>query len=360
MCRRHAEAPHPDVRFRKLRGFALGKTWRMWCFARAVERLLAREPYDLVFGLGKTWSHDVMRLGGGLHRTYLELAHRDKLAPWKRPFAGLGPRHRLALWIEQKAIAKGHCRLFITNAKMVAGDLSARYGVDPARIRTVYNGVDLARFGSRAARVEGARLRASLGWESQQVVLFLGTGYGRKGLDLLLDAWPALAAERPEARLMVVGFEAGEGRFRARARALGITDQVRFLGGRKDPENAYAAADLYALPTRYDPFANSTLEALASGLPTITSRTNGGSELIEERVQGSVIDLANRTDAVQALSRELVHWCQSERLREGRSAARLLAEQHGIDSKMQETESLLIDLAAQCVPSTPHLGNLNK
>lgn len=347
LCRRHGQAPHPEVRFERLRGLAIGKSWRMWRFAKAVEAHVAGADYDLVYGLGKTWTHDVMRLGGGLHGTYLELAHREKLAPWKRPFAGLGLRHRVALAIERRAMGSGHCRRFITNARMVGEDLKRRYGIPDERVVTVYNGVDLERFRPGQAGDQGAELRASLGWQEERVVLFLGTGYGRKGLDLVLEAWPALQRVHPQARLLVAGFDSGQTRFKARAEALGLGDRVRFLGGRRDPENVYRAADVYVLPTRYDPFANSTLEALASGLPTITSSSNGGAELLEERVQGSIVDVGDRGAAVGRIAEELVHWCSPEALAAGAVAARRLAEKHSIESKMLETERLLLGMIAQ-------------
>src|SRR5687768_9160860 len=73
VCRSHVEPPHPAVRFHELRPMSIGGAWRMWAFARAVERWVEakRGEFDLVVGLGKTWSHDVMRLGGGVQRTYL-------------------------------------------------------------------------------------------------------------------------------------------------------------------------------------------------------------------------------------------------------------------------------------------------
>ena len=139
----------------------------------------------------------------------------------------------------------------------------------------------------------GAALRAELGFAAgEPVVLFLGTGYARKGLDLLIDAFPALLAREPRARLLVVGYDSARASFEQRARELGIAGRVTFSGGRADPEAWYTAADLYALPTRYDPAAYTTLEALASGLPVITSTTNGAGELIEPRVQGSLVDVA--------------------------------------------------------------------
>ena len=120
-----------------------------------------------------------------------------------------------------------------------------------------------------------------------------------------------------------------------------MDSDVVFLGGRRDPEICFTAADIYLLPTRYDPFANSTLEALASGLPVVTSTDNGAHELIEEHVHGSVIDVTDASAAVKALVNEMTFWADSERLSSGARAARALAEQHGSESKMRQTETVL-------------------
>jgi UDP-glucose:(heptosyl)LPS alpha-1,3-glucosyltransferase len=74
------------------------------------------------------------------------------------------------------------------------------------------------------------------------------------------------------------------------ARELGIAGRVRFAGHAKDPEAYYAAADVFVLPTFFDPFANATLEAMASGLPVITSRSNGASEILTPGADGLVVD----------------------------------------------------------------------
>jgi UDP-glucose:(heptosyl)LPS alpha-1,3-glucosyltransferase len=344
VCRRHETAPHPGVRFVVLRPLALGAAWRMWSFAAAVERHVRDAAYDLVFGLGKTWSHDVIRLGGGCHQTYLELAHAATLGPWERRIAGGRLKHRLALAIERRALAPGRFVRVVTNSDLVKRDVMARHGVAADRIDVIYNGVDLERFHPRQRAGAGARLRAACGFAAENVVLlFLGTGYGRKGLGALLEAFPQLLRERPNARLLVVGYDSGAGRFEQRARELGVAAATRFLGGRRDAEACYGAADLYVLPTRYDPFANSTLEALASGLPVITTSTNGASELLEEGEHGSVLRDAGN---VQDLLRSLRFWTSDQRPPHTAIAARQLAERHPQQRTAAETAEILAGVAA--------------
>lgn len=326
VCRSHEAPPHPSVRFVRLRPFSIGAAWRMWSFANAVEEHVRGAAYDVVFSLGKTWTHDVVRLGGGCHETYLELAHGATLAPWQRVLDRGRLKHRLALAIERRALAPGAYRHVITNSEMVRRDVMRRHAVPAERVSVVYNGVDLERFHPSRRAKEGAALRRACGFAAEDlVVLFLGTGYGRKGLDVVLESFAALSARHATARLLVAGYDSAQHSFEQRAERLRLGERVCFLGGRRDAEACFAAADLYVLPTRYDPFATTTLEALASGLPVLTSAANGASELIEEGVEGSVF---TASDDASALVDRLSSWTDRDRLQAASRAARARAERH--------------------------------
>jgi UDP-glucose:(heptosyl)LPS alpha-1,3-glucosyltransferase len=348
ICRSHVAPSRPSIRFEVLRPVSLGGAWRMWAFARAVERHLGEHVFDVVLGLGKTWTHDVVRLGGGAHATYLELAHRDTQTPLERALGKGALKQRLALAAERRALAPGAYRRVIANSGMVARDVERRYGVPAERIAVIHNGVDLERFHPRRRAAEGAALRNELGFgERDLVLLFLGTGYGRKGLDTLLQAFARIADQRPASRLIVAGYDSSRARFEEQARTLGLSERVRFLGGRSDPETCFAAADLYVLPTRYDPFANTTLEALASGLPVLTTHTNGAAELIRPGEHGEVVPPADSSALAAALER----WTEDGRAEAARWAARALAELHSAGRAAQETERVLREVAGEVAAS---------
>jgi UDP-glucose:(heptosyl)LPS alpha-1,3-glucosyltransferase len=134
------------------------------------------------------------------------------------------------------------------------------------------------------------------------VLLFAGSGFERKGLATAIEALPAL----PDARLLVIG-RGDETRYRRLAVRLGVGDRVRWLGLRGDLERWYVAAEVLVLPTRYEPFGNVHLEALASGLPVVTTTAAGGAELIEEGKNGAVVvpgDPAALAGAVERLRGE--------------------------------------------------------
>ncbi len=343
VCRSHAEPHHAGVEFVRLRPLSLGGAARLWNFAGAVERHVAAADYDLVYALGRTWTHDAIRLGGGCHATYLELAHDATRTPLERLIRKGERKQRVQLELERRALAPGNYARVITNSELVKRDAMERHAIPEDKVSVIHNGADTTRFTPALRTGPGRELRASLGWNGdEEVLLFLGTGYGRKGLDLVLEGAARLAPDRPGLRLLVVGFDSAQPRYEARAAELGIRERCAFLGGRTDAEVCFAAADVYALPTRYDPFANSTIEALASGLPTITTRTNGGCEVIDEGVDGSVLC---ETPTGDELAERAAFWFDHRA--EGAEAARAKGLLHDAPKKLETTRLLLEQLAQE-------------
>lgn len=342
VCRSHEELPHPGARFEVLRPFSIGSGMRTWRFAKAVEKHVAESDYDVVFGLGRTWSQDVLRLGGGSHRTWLETGYGQGGSALAKSLGLARARHRVALRIEERALRPGVQRKVIANSEMVLRDVRERYGLPDEELLLIRNGVDLERFDRTRWTAEAAQLRSSLGIApGALVLLFLGTGYTRKGLSTVLDAFATLP-EDLAAHLIVAGYDSGAAQWEARAQVGPGGARTHFLGGRRDPEVIFAAADLYLLPTRYDPFANSTLEALASGLPVLTSDTNGGGELITPGEEGEVLPIDGGSDPWADALRS---WASRGKIRSAVPKARGLAEEHSIVSKMERTTALLEEVA---------------
>jgi UDP-glucose:(heptosyl)LPS alpha-1,3-glucosyltransferase len=165
-------------------------------------------------------------------------------------------------------------------------EIGRRYGVPESRLVTIYNGVDTDQFHPDRRREARNEMRASLGLEGP-VALFVGTGFHRKGLDRAIEGFTQGAPG--DAALLVAGGD-DPAPFRRLAERLGVERRIRFLGRRSDVDRLHAASDLLVLPTRYDPFANSCLEAMASGLAVATTPINGVAELIESGRNGLVLD----------------------------------------------------------------------
>ena len=132
--------------------------------------------------------------------------------------------------------------------------------------------------------------------------MLVGSGFERKGVDAALNALRAV----PEAALVVVGTDKHARRYRARAEALGVASRVRFTGPVDDPLPYLAMADVFVLPTLYDPFPNAALEAWACGLPVLTSDASGAAELVVEGRNGWVVPGAD-PGALEAAMRDAAY-----------------------------------------------------
>lgn len=252
-------------------------------FAEAVHRLIAREPFDCVFSLERTVSQDVYRAGDGLHRVWLE--QRRRFAPWwKKPFVSLGGFHRTMTALESRTFDPETTGRIIVNSEMVRREIVRHFSFPEDRIHLVRNGVDTAHCQS-GHRME-TRRRFGVK-EDEFLLLFAGSGWERKGLRHAIRALEAL--NHPKVKLLV----AGKGR-----KLTGVSSQVIFAGPMPDIENAYAAADLFLFLPIYEPSANVCFEALAAGLPVVTTAQNGAGEVIEPGVNGHVVADASELAAV--------------------------------------------------------------
>jgi len=352
VCRSHG-ASHPAVRFQVLRRAVPGSAWRMWAFAQDVERHVRAADYELVFALGKTWTHDVIRTSGGSHATYVERMRAAGGGGWRDWALLRGPKDRLALAIECRAYAPGAYRRVIANSRLVRDDMVRRHAIPAERIEVVPNGVDVARFRPRPAE-EVAAWRRSVGLAPGDfVLLFLGKGFVRKGLARTLAAFEELAHARPESRLVVVGRDSSAARFEAEARARGLAGRVRFLGERRDPELCLAACDVHVLPTWYDSFAFTVLEALACGKPVITTDGAGASEWLEPGLHGAVLPAGC---GAAELAEALRAWSDPERVRAAGPAARARAEELTFERTLARLGDVLERVAAERAVAGPVAG----
>ncbi len=306
--------------------FHIGNVWRDWSFARAARAAWRREGFDVVQSHERIPGCDVYRAGDGVHRRWLEL-RRAAAAPLERLAIALNPYHRYVCGAEREMFEHPRLRAVICNSRMVREEISRAFRIAPEKLHVIYNGVDLEHFHPRLRESLRGPARASLGCRPRDTLfLFVGAGYARKGLAAAIDA---LAQARNESFwLLVVGRDRDERRFVEQAARAGVEKQVKFLGAKEDVRPLYSAADCFILPSRYDPFPNTALEALAMGLPAIVSRRCGAAEVV---VHGESGWLCEPDDAagIAALMREADKALQSDRAPQ---AARAVAERFGIDA----------------------------
>jgi len=316
----------------------LGGLWRDWSFARAARAAWRSAGFDLVQSHERIPGCDVYRAGDGVHRRWLELRSRT-VSLLGRLAIALNPRHRYLCRAEKRMFEHPRLRAVICNSRMVRDEIRQRFRVAPEKLHVIYSGVDLEHFSLAAReRLRGAA-RAELGCAPRDTLfLFVGSGFARKGLAAAIDA--LALADHPGFRLAVAGTDRDAARFAARAAPLGA--RVRLLGGREDVRPLYAAADCFILPSRYDPFPNTALEALAMGLPAIVSTRSGAAEIIEAGANGWVCE----PDDAAGLARLMHEVDDALRRRELTAAARATAERFGIDAMARQLSTLYADLRA--------------
>ena len=280
------EAP-PGITFHHLPMLKWGGLLKAASLCLSAHLLVPRKEFDIVQGFGRTLIQDVLRAGGGCHHVYYD-SLLSEAGYLKRLILRISPRHRLTLWIERRQYRLPNYRRIIAVSNRVRDELVKRLGVDPQRVEVVYNGVDLDRFHPENRTRFRSLMRAAHGVPVEaRVALFLGTGYRRKGLDTALRAFSRVSGE--DRFMMVAGGDAAEWAYRRLARSLGIEKRVVFCGATEEPERCYAAADLFVFPTRYEPFGNVCVEAMASGLPVITTSVNGATEVFPREAGDLVI-----------------------------------------------------------------------
>ncbi|HVL34698.1 MAG TPA: glycosyltransferase family 4 protein [Burkholderiales bacterium] len=320
--------------------FHVGRLWRDWSFARAARAAWRREGFALVQSHERIPGCDVYRAGDGVHRRWLELRRGPASFP-ERIGMALNLYHRYVCRAERAMFEHPRLRAVVCNSNMVRDEVRRNFRIDPAKLHVIYNGVDLEQFHPRErARLRGAA-RGELGCRPRDTVfLHVGSGFARKGLAASIDA--LAAAGNGNHWLVVVGRDRDQAAFERRATQAGVGGRVRFLGGRDDVRPLYAAADCFILPSRYDPFPNTALEALAMGLPAIVSVRCGAAEVIEPGINGWTC-APDDPQGLAALLQAADEAVRTERMAE---AARASAERFGIDAMAARLTELYSSLTA--------------
>lgn len=283
-------------------------------FADQANLHLMEGNHGLVFSMERGIKADVYRAGDGIHASWLH--RRAQASPVRgRLRTWFNWKNRVVCDLERVTFHPANTRAVIANSEMVKREIQAFFGFPPERIHVLRNGVDAAFFASG----DRARGRAALGFKPEEIILLLvGAGKERKGHLEAGKVAGRLRAKHPEFRLHILDSPP----------PCSMPD-------------VYAAADLFLLPTLYDPFANVTLEAMAAGLPVITTLANGAHEILTSGKNGFVVPSARDTDELAAYALSLQ---DPERRRLIGEAGRTTAFHHGLEAHADATLRLLESL----------------
>lgn len=310
--------PHPLIHFKRLPLSSSIGYRQVAEFDQKCSEWMSNKQFDIVLGMDRNREQTHLRAGNGVHAAFLKQRDLSEsfLKKLSRP---INPLHRLILDIEKTAFESPRLKTLFTNSEMVRTEVLEYYDVPEERIEVVHNGVEWKEFQTPfdqwiKAKTDVAKaLRLD---PTSYQFLFAGNGYKRKGLEPLLKGLSLLPFK--DWHLSVVGKEKNIGQFTGLAGKLGIADKVTFYGPKPDLTPFFQLADSLVIPSFYDPFANVTLEALAMGLFVISSKSNGGHEILKSDIGTLIGSLEAPESLMEALMRAIDHpktWFRSQNIR---------------------------------------------
>ncbi len=371
---RWSAGPYENIHFHKVPAVVFNSFLRDLTYAVSSFFLLKRQRgfFDVIQSHDKTLYQDIYRAGDGCHIEWLKQRWKRTSIPGRLSII-FNPYHWLILSLE-RMILKGHrFKKIIAISEMVKKNIIENYNVSPDDIEVIYNGVDLNKFHPDNKRKyrEEVRKKYGLG-DTEFVVLFMGSGFERKGVKYLIEAVEVI----PEPVTLLI---VGKGATKKYKTTLNFQDtpvykdiipakaeiqkkrldspvkpendelvysrgrqKIIFCGPQKDNHKYYAAAEVFVTPSIYEPFGNVHLEALASGLPVITTRQSGASEIIRNGKQGFV---AEKPEDINEMAERIRELMDKDVNRKMSMEARRLAEKFSFEEHIKRTLELYKKIA---------------
>jgi UDP-glucose:(heptosyl)LPS alpha-1,3-glucosyltransferase len=332
----------PRIFFHSVKTIPFPRSLRLLSFAIRATKEMENGNYDITFGVGNTLKADILQPHGGVHWAWFWRSLRAYNHPilWTIKLLGriFSPKQWVSGWVEDAPYHGKHFRAIIAISDMVKQDMMRWYRIPDQKITVLYNGVDIERFHPRNRQYrEGIRRRHNIG--NEILILFVSNNFRMKGLDYLIEALAEMKKENhPAFKLLILGRDRKEP-YLCLAKKRGISEEIVFAGPTDEPEKYYGASDLLVHPTFYDACSLSVLEALASGIPVITTRCNGASGIITQGQEGFVIP-DPRDD--RALVEKILFFLNRERVERASIAARHLAESYSLERNWREMENILL------------------
>jgi UDP-glucose:(heptosyl)LPS alpha-1,3-glucosyltransferase len=322
------------VTIHKVKGWQFSSIAKTLSFPYFAKKAIAQQDFDIVHAFSRMTGADIYRLADPPQAAHL---HRNYKG-FKRIFAKLSLRNRTILKLERQ-VYEDYQTTLVTNSYRTRRDLERYCKVDGSRVTVIRNGVDTERFHSGLHDLHRETILNELNIPlDARILLFVGNDFRRKGLAQTVQVFETLRQRMQDVplHLIVVGLERTP-IFRKDVEARGLSASVHFMGRCKNSERFYGAADVFMLPTREDPFANTILESLATGVPVITTRTNGAGELIESELEGTVVP---STDDCAAMAEAAWQLFQKTDYTEIRQACRDRAVLYSWDEAVSRFEKL--------------------
>lgn len=286
--------------------------WNALKMAIQLRNLIRSEQVSILhtfFETSDLWGGTVAKLSG----CPLLVSSRRDMGILRKPKHGIAYR-----------LSKPYVDLVLTVSDQVRSFMIERDGLDPQKVVTLYSGVEMERFTKPCNTGE---LRSSLGLQkASHVVCTVGNIRRVKGLDVFIQAAAQVCRVFPRAVFLIVGYrddEAHAKELEGLIRELGLSENVRFLGGCPEVYPLLKLSDVFCLLSRSEGFSMALLEAMACGLPCVATRVGGNAEAIEEGQSGFLVE---GEDVKAAAERILWLLRDSERSRKMGAAGQQIIE----------------------------------
>lgn len=281
ICARAEDEPPQGVNIIKVGRYGFCRAGKLLWFVLAAEKARKKGDYDLTVSLGKSLNQDILRIGGGPLESFWALSQRAWPAGFARSFKmfrrRIAPVNMLIKYIERKQAASD-CRMVCVSHRVSDWMVDSYPELGGRRMDVIYNKPDLSLFTPPGEdEREAARAEFSL-TEKDVLISTATTNFALKGVSFLIKA----LAELPDNYHLQVAGGRNPFRYIKLAEELGVTKRVLFLGKVENMPRLYGRSDVFVLPSFYDACSNSVLEALACGVPVISSRDNGSSYFLPE------------------------------------------------------------------------------
>ena len=195
------------------------------------------------------------------------------------------PQHALPRWMMQWAARQADASIGVCSALV---DVLRDWGIASDKLHVMRNGVDLQRFSPWPMQAA----RDAVGVDAAPLLLSVGHLIERKGHHLVIGAMPAVLAQHPQAKLVILGEGEERPRLQALVTELGLDGKVMLAGALPNEQLAawYSAADALILASSREGWANVLLEAMACGAPVVATRIWGTPEVVAHADVGSLVD----------------------------------------------------------------------
>ena len=312
--------------FHKLTIPKLLPSWaKMILFALKHRKMVKNLDLDVILGFGNTIYMNVYQSHGGVHRistarkVYVEKNATRRLI--KRIMILLSVKYWVRHWIESAPFRLDKRPKLVAISQMIKEDMESFFHISDGGIDVVYNGFDTAKYTSSLRRSLRGPLRKKLGINENDVVfLFVSYDLKKKGILPLVEAAKLLKAQAGNGfKILIVG-GLPHSWLQKRVENFGLIDTFMFIGRSKSPEECYANSDVLVLPTYYDACSLVVFEAMACGLPSITTIYNGAAGIITNEKSGYII--SHPPEPLELAEKMRTLMCNETRERMSREAVR--------------------------------------